>query len=313
MELHGVVFPLQDRRRSGYRPITAQGKARSIVPENTGTLYVVATPIGNLDDMSPRGRRVLELVDVILCEDTRHTGRLTSAFGIATKRLSLHEHNESKRVPEIVSGIKAGKNYALVSDAGTPLVSDPGFRLLAAARDEGLTVSPVPGPSAVTAALSICGLASDRFVFEGFLPARKAARLSRLDALARESRTMVLFESGRRIGAVLEDCAAVFTGTRAAAIGREMTKAFETIYRDDLDGLIERSEGDPDLCRGELVLIIAGADTGREEKSIPGLDKVIRLLLKELPASKAASLAAKLTGATRREAYELAIRLQKGN
>lgn len=307
------MFPLQDEPQSRYRPITVQGKARSIVPENAGTLYVVATPIGNLDDMSPRGKRVLESVDVILCEDTRHTGRLASAFGITTKRLSLHEHNESKRVPEIVSGLRAGKNYALVSDAGTPLVSDPGFRLLAAARDEGLTVSPVPGPSAVTAALSVCGLASDRFVFEGFLPARKAARRSRLEALARESRTMILFESGRRIESVLEDCAAVFTGTRAAAIGREMTKAFETIYRDDLDGLIGRIKGDPDMCRGELVLIIAGTETGGQEQTAPGLDKVVRLLLKEMPVSKAASLAAKLTDATKREAYELAIRLKKGS
>ena len=207
--MHGVVFPLQDERQPRYRPITMQDKARSIVPENAGTLYVVATPIGNLDDVSPRARRVLESVDVILCEDTRHTGRLTSAFGIATKRLSLHEHNEAKRVLEVTAGLRAGKNYALVSDAGTPLVSDPGFRLLAAAREEGLTVSPVPGPSAVTAALSVCGLASNRFVFEGFLPSRKVARRSRLDALANESRTMVFFESGpphRRCARRLRRC-----------------------------------------------------------------------------------------------------------
>ena len=282
------------------------------MPENAGTLYIVATPIGNLDDMSPRGRRVLESVDVILCEDTRHTGRLASAFGIATKRLSLHEHNEAKRVPEVISGLRAGKDYALVSDAGTPLVSDPGFRLLAAARVERLKVSPVPGPSAVTAALSVCGLASDRFVFEGFLPSRKVARRSRLEALARESRTMVMFESGRRIGAVLEDCAAAFTGARPAAIGREMTKAFETFYRDDIDGLIKRYASDPDMCRGELVLIVAGAEDRGEEKTADGLEKAVRLLLRELPVSKAASLAAKLTGATKREAYELAIGLKKG-
>ena len=283
------------------------------MPENAGILHVVATPIGNLDDLSPRARRVLESVDVILCEDTRHTGRLASAFGIATKRLSLHEHNEAKRVPEVIAGLRAGRNYALVSDAGTPLVSDPGFRLLAAAREADLTVSPVPGPSAVTAALSVCGLASDRFVFEGFLPSRKAARRTRLAALARESRTMVLFESGRRIAAVLQDCAEVFSPTRPAAIGREMTKTFETIYRDDLAGLITRLAVDSDMCRGELVLVIAGTEGRSEEHATAGLEKTVRLLLGEMSVSRAASLAAKLTDATKREAYELAMRLKEGS
>jgi 16S rRNA (cytidine1402-2'-O)-methyltransferase len=306
-----VTVQLQSREPQNKSEVL-KGKARSIVPENAGTLYVVATPIGNLDDMSPRGRQVLDSVDVILCEDTRHTGRLTSAFGIATKRLSLHEHNETKRVPEVISGLRSGRNYALVSDAGTPLVSDPGFRLLAAARAGQLKVSPVPGPSAVTAALSVCGLASDRFVFEGFLPSRKVARRSRLDALAGESRTMVLFESARRIGVVLHDCATVFTGARPAAIGREMTKAFETVYRDDLDGLIKRHASDPDMSRGELVLVIAGAEDRAQQKTTLGVEKVVRLLLQEMPVSKAASLAAKLTDATKREAYDLAIRLKDG-
>jgi 16S rRNA (cytidine1402-2'-O)-methyltransferase len=305
------MFSLQDERQSLCDPIRIQGKAGSIVPENTGTLYIVATPIGNLEDMSPRGRRILEFVDVILCEDTRHTSRLASAFGIATKRLSLHEHNESRRVPEVISGLRAGRNYALVSDAGTPLISDPGYRLLAAARREQLLVSPVPGPSAVTAALSVSGLASDRFVFEGFLPPRKAARRARLTELNSETRTMVFFEAGRRIEAVLEDCSTAFGGVRAAAICRELTKAFETIYRGDLDGLLKRHAKDPDMSRGEIVLVIAGADDRSENAAGPDLERIVRILLQEMPASKAASLAARLTDATRREAYELAMRLKK--
>jgi 16S rRNA (cytidine1402-2'-O)-methyltransferase len=165
------------------------------VPETAGTLYIVATPIGNLEDLSARARRILEEVDAILCEDTRHTGRLLQRYGIGTRRISLHEHNEDRRVTEVLGDLKAGRSFALVSDAGTPLISDPGYRLLAAARREGLSVSPVPGPCAAIAALSVAGLPTDRFCFEGFLPAKAAARRSRLERLAGEPRTLVFYES----------------------------------------------------------------------------------------------------------------------
>jgi 16S rRNA (cytidine1402-2'-O)-methyltransferase len=271
-------------------------------------LYVVATPLGNLEDLSPRAKRVLETADLILCEDTRHTGRLLAALGIATPRRSLHEHNEAARVDEVLAALRAGRRLALVSDAGTPLVSDPGYRILAAVREAGLPVSPVPGPSAPIAALSVAGLPSDRFVFEGFLPARRSARRERLAVLTDEPRTLIFFETGRRLGEALEDLVAAFGPDRPATLGRELTKAFETLYRDDLAGLARRVADDPDATRGELVLVVQGqtAPAGEDDAA---LARVLRILLDELPPSQAARLAAKLTGVRRRTAYEAARRL----
>ncbi|MGI9263281.1 MAG: 16S rRNA (cytidine(1402)-2'-O)-methyltransferase, partial [Gammaproteobacteria bacterium] len=246
------------------------------MPENAGTLYIVATPIGNLDDMSPRGRRILEFVDVILCEDTRHTSRLASAFGIDTKRLSFHEHNEAKRLPQVIAGLREGRNYALVSDAGTPLVSDPGYRLLTRIRELGLTATPVPGPCAAIAALSVAGLATDRFVFEGFLPSKQAARRARLEVLMAEPRTMVFYETGKRIVDMLGDAADVMGAERPAAVCRELTKAFESIYRDDLGGLQRRAASDPDMVRGEIAVIIAGAET--DTATTPDIERLMRAL-----------------------------------
>ena len=278
------------------------------MPETGGFLYVVATPLGNLQDLSPRAREILAAVDVVLCEDTRHTGHLLSALGIATPRRSLHEHNEAARVPEIVAGLRQGRRYALVSDAGTPLVSDPGYRLLAEARAEGLNVSPIPGPCAPVAALSVAGLPTDRFIFEGFLPAKRAARRTRLDELAEEPRTLIFFETGRRIGAALEDLAAIFGSDRPATIARELTKAYESVYRGSLAELGQRVKVDPDAVRGEIVLVVEGAATGGAAGG-PELGRVLRTLLEELPPSQAARLAAKLTGAKRRDAYDVARRL----
>ena len=276
------------------------------MPEIGGILYVVATPLGHLEDLSPRARDVLATVDLIYCEDTRHTGRLLAALGLATPRRSLHEHNEAQRVPEVLAALTRGDRLALVSDAGTPLVSDPGYRLLAAAREAGVTVSPIPGPSAPVAALSVAGLPSDRFVFEGFLPARAAARRSRLAELAAESRTLVLFETGRRLPEALADLVSAFGAERPSAVGRELTKAYETIYRDTLGGLAEQARTDPDMVRGELVLVVQGAPGGGGDAA---LADVLRVLLEELPPSQAARLAARLTGVKRREAYEVARRL----
>jgi 16S rRNA (cytidine1402-2'-O)-methyltransferase len=277
------------------------------VPETGGILYVVATPLGHLEDLSPRARDVLATVDLIYCEDTRHTGRLLAALGLATPRRSLHEHNEAQRVPEALAALARGDRLALVSDAGTPLVSDPGYRLLAAARETGVTVSPIPGPSAPIAALSVAGLPSDRFVFEGFLPAKAAARRARLAALATETRTLVMFETGRRLPDALADLVAAFGTERPAAVGRELTKAYETIYRDTLGRLAERVRTDPDMVRGELVLVVQGAPGGGGDAT---LADVLRVLLEELSPSQAARLAARLTGVKRREAYEAARRLR---
>lgn len=270
-------------------------------------LYVVATPLGNLEDLSPRARQILATVDLVLCEDTRRTGRLLAALGLTTPLRSLHEHNEAERVPEALAALRAGRRLALVADAGTPLISDPGYRLLAALREAGLPVSPVPGPSAPVAALSVAGLPSDRFVFEGFLPARPAARRSRLAELAGEARTLIFFETGRRLGEALEDLVAAFGAARPAAIGRELTKLHETVYRDDLAGLARRVAEDPDAVRGELVLVVGGR--GEEGADEATLARVLRVLLEELPPSQAARLAARLTGARRRSAYALARRL----
>ena len=281
------------------------------MPETGGILYVVATPLGNLQDLSPRGREILDGVDLVLCEDTRHTGHLLSALGIATPRRSLHEHNEAARVPEIVAGLKQGRSYALVSDAGTPLVSDPGYRLLAEARVEGLNVSPIPGPCAPIAALSVAGLPTDRFAFEGFLPSKGAARRARLGELAEEPRTLVFFETGRRIGAALGDFVAIFGSDRPATLARELTKAYESVYRGSLAELGQRVKDDPDAVRGEMVLVVEGAAPG-DVAGGPELGRLLRTLLEELPPSQAARLAAKLTGAKRRDVYDMARRLAGG-
>ncbi len=277
------------------------------MPETAGTLYIVATPIGNLEDLSPRARQVLEQVDVILCEDTRHTGHMLRRFGIAGRRLSLHEHNEDRRVPEVIAGLRSGRDFALVSDAGTPLISDPGYRLLAAAREASLRVSPVPGPCAAVAAISVAGLPTDRFCFEGFLPSGAAARRSRLEALAGEFRTLVFYESGRRIADSVRDCARVFGGDRPAALARELTKTHESVYRETLDELAHRLEQDPEASMGECVLVVAGAPESAAETA--DLERALRVLLEFVAPSAAARIAAQIYGVSRRTAYAAAMRL----
>ena len=278
-----------------------------------GTLWIVATPIGNLEDWSPRAQRLLGEVDLVLCEDTRHSGRLLAAFGIQARLAALHEHNEERATPALVERLAAGEDMALVSDAGTPLLSDPGFRLVRAAAAAGVTVSPVPGPSAVLAALSVAGLPTDRFAFEGFLPARSAARRARLQALVEESRTLVFFEAGNRVAAMLADAAAVLDPSRAVTVARELTKLHETLYRGSLAELAERLAADPDASRGELVVVIAGAEpatTGGGDEAL--LAQLLPALLEELPPSRAVKIAAKLTGVPRQRAYDLALKLGSG-
>lgn len=281
------------------------------MPDSAGTLYIVATPIGNLEDLSPRARRILEEVDGVLCEDTRRAAQLPSATGLRGRRISLHEHNEAARVPEILDGLARGKSYALVSDAGTPLVSDPGFRLVAAAREARLPVSPIPGPCAAIAALCVAGLPSDRFCFEGFLPARAAARARRLTELAEESRTIVIYESGRRIAACLDACKKAFGADREASLSREITKVFESLYRGTLGELRAACSDDSNMVRGELVLVLAGRRAETVAAGGKDLTHVMRLLMQELPASRAARLGAQLTGCGRQQAYEVALRLSR--
>jgi len=281
----------------------------TIVPETSGTLYIVATPIGNLDDISARAVRVLAEVDYILCEDTRHSGRLLTALGIRARTLSMHEHNEEARAGEVIDGLRAGRDYALISDAGTPLISDPGYRLVNSAAAAGLRVSPVPGACAAVAALSVSGLPTDRFCFLGFLPARKAARRKRLEDLTTETGTLVFYETGRRLESMLLDCAAVLGACRSASVAREMTKVFETVYRDTLADLARIVGDDPDATRGECVVIVEGG-VG-EVDSGPQVEKALRVLLDELPASAAARTVARLYPVERRAAYALALKLSR--
>lgn len=276
-----------------------------------GTLYVVATPIGNMGDLSPRAREVLGSVALIAAEDTRHAGQLLTRVGISARLLSLHEHNEAGRVDEILSRLRNGDSVALVTDAGTPLISDPGYRLLAALRAADLPVSPVPGACAAIAALSVAGLPTDRFYFEGFLPARSAARLSRLRQLAGRTETLVFYESANRLGDTLADAVTVFGAERAAAVGRELTKLHEAVYRGSLAEVQAALLADPGGEKGECTWLVAGSGSNAPPDDAE-LARVVGILAAELPASQAASLAARITGAPRRDAYRLAIGTDSG-
>ena len=265
-------------------------------------LHVVATPIGNLGDLSPRAQQVLRDVAAICAEDTRRSGQLLAHFGIGTPLLALHEHNEQQLAQRLVARLLAGESLALVSDAGTPLVSDPGYRLVKAAREAGVKVSPVPGPSALVAALSVAGLPSDRFAFEGFLPAKASARRERLAELAGEPRTLVFYESSHRIEESLADLAAAFGGERPAALARELTKLFETVLNGSLADLHARVVADPDQRKGEFVLVVQGVGEDADARLAEGR-RVHAILARQLPPSAAAKLAAEITGAPRKALY----------
>lgn len=267
-----------------------------------GTLHVVATPIGHRDDIAARAIETLRRVKVIAAEDTRHTRPLLQHLAIDTPLVALHDHNERTAVDGLVERMQSGDDVALVSDAGTPLISDPGFRLVRAARAAGLRVSPVPGPSALIAALSVAGLPSDRFVFEGFLAAKAGARRTRLAELAGESRTLIFYESSHRILESLEDMRASFGAGREAVVARELTKMFETVLDGPLDALVERVAADPNQQRGEFVVMVAGREAGEDERLAEGL-RVFALLKEELPPARAAKLAAAITGAPRKALY----------
>ena len=267
-------------------------------------LYVVATPIGNLEDITYRAVRLLAEVDLIAAEDTRHSRVLLSHYNITTKMQALHEHNEAQVVGRILDRIVAGQAVALISDAGTPLISDPGFHLVRAAREAGLPVYSVPGPSAVTAALSVAGLPPDRFAFEGFLPSKATARKKRLQALSHETRTLVFFESSHRIEAAIADMTEVFSGQRLVAVCRELTKKFETVTRVPLAEMKKELAQDTNQSRGEFVVVVDGYE-GSEEEALSNAHKMALVLLEFLPASQAARVAAQLNDVPRRKVYEL--------
>jgi 16S rRNA (cytidine1402-2'-O)-methyltransferase len=312
------------RAAAGSEIIVAEGRAAG------GRLEIVATPIGNLADVSPRAREALAGADVVAAEDTRRSGQLLAALGLHKKMLSLHAHNERERGEELLARLLAGEIVALVSDAGTPLLSDPGLDLVQRAAAAGVEVRSIPGPTAIAAALSVAGIATERFCFEGFLPAKPRERTVRLRALCREPRTLVFFEAPHRIVATLRDCAEAFGGTREAAVGRELTKLHETVYRGTLAELAHQATQQEEFARGEITLVIAGAPVARTAPAADGataaadaavegaaadeprgdiMERTLRAALPHLPPAKAAAIAAAASGLARETAYARAVEL----
>ena len=273
-----------------------------------GTLYLVATPIGNLADITQRAISVLAQVDIIAAEDTRHSQRLLSCLGIKSKMLAYHEHNEDQMTPKLLDELASGKSIALISDAGTPLISDPGYRLVTQAHDEKLNIVPIPGVCAAITALSVAGLATDSFTFEGFPPAKQGARLHFLEQLGQQERTMIFYISCHRIVATLKDMRTVFGETRRVTFARELTKTFETIKRTELSDLVNWVEADDNQRKGEIVLVVEGkmaetADTAQ-------IDHYLSVLLAELPVKQSVSLLVKMTGEHKNDIYKRALELK---
>ena len=288
--------------------VTASGASNSTL----GTLYVVATPIGNLDDMSARALKVLGEVALIAAEDTRHSIRLLQHFGIQTPLAACHEHNEREEGGRFLTRLLAGDDVALISDAGTPLISDPGYHLVRQARAAGVVVAPVPGACALIAALSAAGLPSDRFIFEGFLPAKVVGRRARLEAVKEEPRTLIFYEAPHRILECLQDMEAVFGGERPALLARELTKTFETLKGLPLAELRGFVEADANQQRGECVVLVAGWTPPENEAAVSAeVMRVLDLLLAELPLKRAAALAAQITGVRKNVLYQIALDKQQ--
>jgi 16S rRNA (cytidine1402-2'-O)-methyltransferase len=272
-------------------------------------LYIVATPIGNLGDISHRAIEVLRRADIIAAEDTRHSSRLTQHFGISTRLVSYHDYSSSGREDAILAELAAGRSVALISDAGTPLISDPGYSLVARARQMQITVIPVPGACALTTALCAAGLPTDRFVFEGFPPHKQGARRQLFESLASEQRTVIFYESPHRIADSVIDMRDVFGEQRQAVICRELTKTWETIHGDSLGALSQWIMADDNNRRGEFVVLIHGAPVVDQDSQLSEADRQLRILLEELPVKQAAALVAKLTGIKKNAVYKRALEL----
>ena len=276
-----------------------------------GSLFIVATPIGNMGDITERALKTLENVDVIAVEDTRRSGQLLHHFEISTPMIAVHEHNERQICDSLLDRIEKGENIALISDAGTPLLSDPGYFLVSQARDREVHVVPIPGVSAVITALSVAGLPTDRFIFEGFLPAKSSARQQKLEKIKEDTRTVIFYEAPHRIIEMLKDCQLIFGSQRKVVLARELTKTFETVHGDTLEELIPWVEADNNQKKGEFVVLVHGAvareDTGIDAES----ERILLILLKELPVKQAASLAANITGLKKNALYQLALELKE--
>jgi len=286
-----------------------QVKKMNEITVTPGTLYIVATPIGNLGDISARAIAVLSQVDIIACEDTRHTQKLLSTFAIKNKTLSMHDHNERQRQEYIGRLLQEGKSIALVSDAGTPLISDPGFHLVRYCRNLGLAVSPIPGACAAISALSVAGLPTDRFSFEGFLPAKSGARQATLSALVNEPRTMVFYDAPRRAIDTIKDIVKILGSERYVVIARELTKTFETIHSDTANNLVYWLEQDTNQQKGEMVLIIEGFKANADEISADVV-KTLKLLLSEMKPKKACAITAEIYGVKKNALYDIALSLK---
>ena len=267
-------------------------------------LYIVPTPIGNVDDMVPRAVSVLQQVDIIAAEDTRHSRHLLNMFDIKTKLVAYHEHNEQTQTEHLLTQLQAGLNIALISDAGTPLISDPGYRLVKRAVESDITVIPIPGPVAAMVALSASGLACDRFTFEGFLPAKRGKRVAQLQALKNESCTVIFYESPHRVLSVIEDMLDVFGAVRRVSVARELTKQFETIKTARLDELLAWMQADSNQQRGEFVLLVEGVEQAPGKQSIDAQTLAERLA-EELPPNRAAAITAELCGLNKRDVYQM--------
>ncbi|HNP64782.1 MAG TPA: 16S rRNA (cytidine(1402)-2'-O)-methyltransferase [Woeseiaceae bacterium] len=274
----------------------------------SGTLFIVATPIGNLEDLTPRARQTLGEVSLIAAEDTRHTGRLLMSIGVKSRLIALHDHNEEKVLGKLIRTLQQGESVALVCDAGTPLVSDPGFRLVREAHQNHIRVSPIPGASAATAALSAAGIPTDRFCFEGFLPAKQAARRARLAELASEQRTMIFYESVHRIAECLDDLVDAFGDSRPAFVGRELSKIHEQCVRESLGELKRRIDDGSIVGKGEFVLVVGGASEAAG--SGHDADRLLSELLPHMPAKEAAKVASRLTGLKKNALYERLLELK---
>ncbi|TCS37868.1 16S rRNA (cytidine1402-2'-O)-methyltransferase [Paucimonas lemoignei] len=281
--------------------------ARQIYPG--ATLYVVATPIGNVGDISLRALNVLTISDAVACEDTRNTSQLLARYGLSKPLLAAHEHNEREAAEKLITRLQQGERIALVSDAGTPAVSDPGARIVDAVRAAGLRVVPLPGASAALAALSACGLVNDRFHFIGFLPTKSKQREAMLESLRHETSTLVFYEAPHRIVETVAALAAIFEPTRQIVLARELTKLFEEIHRCPLAEAPAWLQADPHRQKGEFVLVVEGAPSAADDASAEA-ERVLKILLAECPVKQAAALAAQITGQKKNALYELALKLK---
>ena len=276
-----------------------------------GELYLVATPIGDMTDIAPRALGILSTVDIVAVEDKRRSSRLFSHFGIKTPMISYHDHSEEKQVKKIIDELLCGKSVALISDAGTPLIADPGYKLVNAAKDKSIKVSPVPGPCALIAAISASGLPSDRFIFEGFLPSKSIPRIIKIQNISADSRTIIFYEAPHRILETLIDMIKVIGPSRKIVLARELTKTYETFISGTLESVLQVIEKDLNQQKGEIVIVLAGADSSEKKIETQDSKRILSVLLEELPLKQAVSLGSKITGIQKNIFYKLALDLKK--